>query len=88
MSKIYNLLNSGTTFSLFLPFVSDKVNNRNIWKVSAIIPVAVELIQPVVGRSFDVDDIILNFAGILAGYFIAMTLTYAINKIRSRHNRI
>lgn len=74
--------------NLFLPFVSDKVNNRNIWKVSAIIPIAVELIQPVVGRNFDVDDIILNFAGILAGYFIAMTLTYAINKIRFRHNRI
>ncbi|MFR2023977.1 MAG: VanZ family protein [Clostridia bacterium] len=28
--------------------------------------------QPVVGRSFDVDDLILNFAGIIVGYFVAI----------------
>ena len=32
----------------------------------------VEVIQPVVGRSFDVDDLILNFAGIIVGYFVAI----------------
>ncbi len=32
----------------------------------------VELLQPIVGRSFDVDDVLLNLAGILAGYFIGL----------------
>lgn len=30
------------------------------------------MIQPIVGRSFDVDDLILNFAGIVVGYFLAV----------------
>ena len=58
-------------FGFFLPFVSEKINKRNIWKTAAIIPIVVEVIQPIVGRSFDVDDLILNFAGIIVGYFLA-----------------
>ena len=59
-------------FGFFLPFVSEKINNRSIWKVAVIVPIIVEVIQPVVGRSFDVDDLILNFAGIIVGYFVAI----------------
>ena len=58
----------------FLPFVSEKVNKRNILKISIIIPIVVEATQLIVGRSFDVDDLILNFAGIIVGYFIAIGL--------------
>lgn len=58
-------------FGFLLPFASEKVNNKNIWKIAVIVPIAVEVIQPIVGRSFDVDDLILNFFGIIAGYFIA-----------------
>lgn len=56
----------------FLPLVSEKVNRQNVLKISIIIPIIVEVIQLVVGRSFDVDDLILNFAGIIVGYFIAI----------------
>ena len=35
-------------------------------------PVVIEIIQPIMGRSFDVDDLILNFIGINAGYLIAV----------------
>lgn len=56
----------------FLPLVSEKVNKQNILKISIIIPIIVEVIQLIVGRSFDVDDLILNFAGIIVGYFIAI----------------
>ena len=52
----------------FLPFVSEKISEKNILKVAAIIPAAVEIVQPAVGRSFDVDDLILNFAGIVIGF--------------------
>ena len=68
---VYNFL-MFVPFGFFLPFVSEKHNNRSIWKVAAIVPIIVEVIQPVVGRSFDVDDLILNFAGIIVGYFIAL----------------
>ena len=68
---IYNFL-MFIPFGFFLPFVSEKINNRSIWKVAVIVPIVVEVIQPVVGRSFDVDDLILNFAGIIAGYFVAL----------------
>lgn len=68
---VYNFL-MFVPFGFFLPFVSEKINNRSIWKVAVIVPIIVEVIQPVVGRSFDVDDLILNFAGIIVGYFIAL----------------
>ena len=70
---VYNFL-MFVPFGFFLPFVSEKINNRSIWKVAVIVPIIVEVIQPVVGRSFDVDDLILNFAGIIVGYFVAIGL--------------
>lgn len=65
---------------LFLPFVSTKINGKSILKIAVIIPVAVEIIQPIVGRSFDVDDLILNFIGIVVGYFIAVGIKSLICK--------
>ncbi len=58
-------------FGAFLPFITNKVNRKSILRVAVIVPVAVEVIQPVVGRSFDIDDLILNFAGIMLGFIIA-----------------
>lgn len=65
---------------LFLPFVSTKINGKSILKIAVIIPVTVEIIQPIVGRSFDVDDLILNFIGIVVGYFIAVGIKSLICK--------
>jgi len=39
---------------------------------AVITPIAIELLQPVIGRSFDVDDVMMNFAGIIIGYFITL----------------
>ena len=68
---VYNFL-MFLPFGFFLPFVSKKINQRNIWKTALIIPVFIEVLQPVMGRSFDIDDLILNFAGIVFGYWIAI----------------
>lgn len=68
---IYNFL-MFIPFGFFLPFISKKINNRSIWKIAVIVPIIVEVIQPIVERSFDVDDLILNFAGIVVGYFLAV----------------
>lgn len=73
----------------FLPLISEKINIKSVLKISVIVPVVVEIIQPVVGRSFDVDDLILNFIGILIGYYVAIgikALTYKIRGITYKHN--
>lgn len=57
-----------------LPFVTDKVNDRYIWGISVIIPLTMEGLQLIFGRSFDIDDLICNFIGIMLGYLLAKTL--------------
>ena len=83
---VYNFL-MFVPFGFFLPFVFEKINNRSIWKVAVIVPIVVEVIQPVVGRSFDVDDLILNFAGIIVGYFVAIGAKFFLLKISHRGKR-
>ena len=56
---------------VFLPLVFPTACGKQALKIAAAVPLAIELFQPVVGRSFDVDDLILNFLGILLGYALA-----------------
>ena len=58
----------------FLPFVTERVNRENIFVVSIAVPFIVELLQMIFGRSFDVDDLICNFIGIVAGFFIGFAI--------------
>lgn len=55
----------------FLPFVTERLNKKDIFKVALIVPLIVELLQLIVGRSFDIDDLICNFLGIVIGFLIA-----------------
>lgn len=68
----------------FFPFVTDRANARNTLKLALIVPVAIEIVQPVVGRSFDIDDIIMNFMGIMIGYLIAVGIRRLASKTRSK----
>lgn len=61
-------------FGFFLPFITKKASPKNIFLTSAAVPLAVEVFQLVLGRSFDVDDLICNFVGIMGGYFVAFAL--------------
>lgn len=45
-------------------------NKKNIFKYAVLIPLAIEVLQLIVGRSFDIDDLVMNFLGIVIGYFI------------------
>lgn len=58
-------------FGFFLPLVFEKADKRSIWATAAAVPVAVEILQPALGRSFDTDDLILNFLGIAIGICLA-----------------
>jgi glycopeptide antibiotics resistance protein len=79
---------------LFVPFgflISDFINSRagkiNIFITSLLTLVtstSIETIQMFIGRSFDIDDIILNFIGSIIGY-IAFKL---INKTFGKANEI
>lgn len=58
----------------FLPFVSRRANRRSIWLIALGAPLVIELLQPLVGRSFDVDDLLTNGAGILLGFALGAAL--------------
>ena len=59
-------------FGFFLPFVTGKLNRKNIFATAVAVPIVVELFQLILGRSFDIDDWICNFLGIIIGFFIAV----------------
>lgn len=67
---LYNFL-MFVPFGFFLPFVTERVTGRKVWLVALGAPLVIELLQPIVGRSCDIDDWLLNAAGILAGYALA-----------------
>lgn len=58
-------------FGFFLLFVTEKLNGKNVFAIAVAVPLIVELFQLVVGRSFDVDDFICNFLGIVIGGLIS-----------------
>ena len=73
MSKgfIYNVLGNIALFMPFGYFVSEylKANKiRYIFITSFLISLTAELIQYKIGRTFDVDDILLNVIGAIFGY--------------------
>lgn len=43
---------------------------KNMFKYAILIPFTIEVLQLVVGRSFDIDDLVMNFLGIVIGYYI------------------
>ena len=69
----YNVLGN---IIIFIPFgflFGEYVNPKKIWPVvitTFITSCVVEFVQLKIGRSFDIDDIILNLFGGIAGYFL------------------
>ncbi|WP_416071653.1 VanZ family protein [Streptomyces sp. ID01-9D] len=63
----------GVPFGLLLPFfVPRRLRMIRMTLLTAVVMAVVELIQGalVAGRAFDIDDVILNTAGALLGYFV------------------
>ncbi len=69
---------------VFLPVLFPGLRGRRMLVAAAVIPSAIELLQPVIGRSFDTDDLITNFLGILVGWGL-VKLLQAMPKPRSPH---
>ncbi len=75
---------------MFLPFgffISYYLNNEKVWLtlfITVITSLAIELVQlTMIGRVFDVDDIILNVIGGVAGFYIYHLLSYIGDKVPS-----
>ena len=74
----YNVLGN---IIIFLPFgylVGEYVNPKKIWPIlitTFVTSLAIEFVQLQIGRSFDIDDIILNVAGGLLGYLLYIGLS-------------
>lgn len=74
-TKMFNYNVLGNIF-IFLPFgflIGIYVNPKKIWPVlvtTLFTSIVVEFVQLKIGRSFDIDDIILNVIGGLVGYLL------------------
>lgn len=65
---------------IFLQLLLKKSVQNYMVGIALGIALAVELLQPVVGRSFDIDDVILNTLGTLCGWVLCFILTFPIRK--------
>ena len=74
---IYNVLGNILLFVPFGYFVTRFTQSKSVYQifiVSLITSFTIELLQVKIGRSFDIDDIILNVIGGVIGYFTYVCL--------------
>lgn len=72
---------------LFLPygyFVSDLLKPKKVWItliLTILVSSTIEIVQLNIGRTFDIDDIILNIIGGVLGYLLYVGTSSIINKL-------
>lgn len=82
----YNVIGNIVIFLPFGYFVADYIKSKNIFPamlISALVSFTVEFVQLNIGRSFDVDDIILNVLGGIIGYLIYIAIQAIKNHLPS-----
>ena len=78
-SRLFNINVLGNML-IFMPFglfISEYLNAKkfySIFIISALTSFVVELVQLKIGRSFDIDDILLNVLGSIIGYLLYIGL--------------
>ena len=74
---IYDVLGNILIFIPFGYFISRYVRPKKIWPIivdAMITSITVETVQLKIGRSFDIDDVMLNIMGAILGYFVYVAL--------------
>lgn len=74
---IYNVFGNILIFIPFGYFISRYIKPKKVWPIimdALITSVTVETVQLKIGRSFDIDDVMLNILGAILGYFIYIAL--------------
>lgn len=57
-------------FGVFVKIIWNKISIRNALLTGLIISFSIEFIQYFIGRSSDIDDLILNYLGFILGFLI------------------
>ena len=81
---IYNVLVNILIFVPFVYFISRAIKPRGVATIiidSVLTSLTVELVQLNIGRSFDIDDIMLNMVGGIIGYFLYVGLDAIYNHL-------
>ena len=81
---IYNVLGNILIFVPFGYFISRAIKPRGVATIiieSVLTSLTVELVQLNIGRSFDIDDIMLNMVGGIIGYFLYVGLDAIYNHL-------
>jgi glycopeptide antibiotics resistance protein len=81
---------------VLLPLIIKNITLKKVLLIAVIIPLIIEVVQLCLHlsnlgtRSIDVDDIILNFLGIIIGYYICRYLNFLnnFNKIKSNKSML
>ncbi|MBQ3021029.1 MAG: VanZ family protein [Bacilli bacterium] len=79
-----NVLGNVLLFVPFGYFVNNKLKNKSIIInifMTLVTSLSIEIIQMNIGRSFDIDDIILNLLGGIIGYIIYRIFSFIKNKL-------
>ena len=78
----YNVIGNIVMFIPFGYLIGEYVKPKNIWPViitTFVTSTTIEFVQLRIGRSFDIDDILLNLVGGIIGYLLFIAIS-AINK--------
>lgn len=67
-------------FGFLAPLLWERLRGWRVLPAGLGLILAIELLQPFTGRSFDVDDILLNFLGVLVGALIAIPVQILLPK--------
>ena len=59
-------------FGFLAPLLWEKLCGLRVLPAGLALILTIELLQPLTGRSFDVDDIFLNFLGVLIGALLSL----------------
>lgn len=57
-------------FGLLLPLIREQKTFRYVIKCCFFVSLIIEILQPILGRSFDIDDILCNVIGAIIGFCI------------------
>lgn len=74
---IYNVFGNILIFIPFGYFISRYIKPKKVWPIimdALITSITVEIVQLKIGRSFDIDDAMLNILGAILGYFVYIAL--------------
>ena len=73
---------------ILYPLIRENVNWKRMLGAGFALSACIELIQPIMGRSFDVNDLILNTFGAMAGFALLWSARKIISKCTAKNKKV